>query len=64
MLLMADLSGWGDLLSSLHRHAEMTVHADDCNRHADMTVCADDCNRHDCMFSHTAYNSKHTAKLT
>ena len=38
MLLIADLSGWGDPLSSLHRH--------------------------DCMFSHTAHYSKHTARST
>ncbi len=38
MLLMADLSGWGDPLSSLHMH--------------------------NCMFGHTAHNSKHTAKST
>jgi len=47
-----------------NRHAEMTVCADDCNRHAEMTVHADDCNRHACMFSNTAYNSKHTAEST
>ena len=62
MLLIADLPGWGDSLSALHTHAEMTVHADDCNRHAEMTVHADDCNRHACMFSNTAHFSKHTAK--